>query len=342
VISPIEDTPAYNAGLKAGDTIIKVDGELTKDMSVTDAVKKIRGNKGTPVVLTIFRKGLEEAKDFKIIRDSIRLKTVLSKILENNIGFIRIKSFSNLTSKDFKNELNQLEKKKITGLIIDLRNNPGGLLDVAVEVASEFIEKGKLVVYTKGRVRDQNVEYSSSVLSPHNDYPLVVLVNSGSASASEIVAGAIQDQKKGIIVGTQTFGKGSVQSVIDLSDGSGLRLTTAKYYTPSGRSIHGKGVVPDIEVEEVITVSKDTLTFKPKVFREKDLDGFELNMPGTKEEMEEENKDKSINDPEKRKIEGQKTDEKENKDLTVRDNQLEEAINIIKVAKIFKENLMVK
>jgi len=247
VIAPLEGTPAERVGIQAGDRIVKVDGEPTKDMTLMEAVEKMRGPKGTRVTLTIMREGFTAPKDFTIIRDIIRIKSVKSRMLEDGIGYVRLIQFQERTGRDLAKALKALGKKDMKALVLDLRNNPGGLLDVAVEVAEQFLPPGKLVVYIKGR-EGERTEYVTQGNGAELDYPMVVLVNGGSASASEIVAGALQDWHRAVILGTRTFGKGSVQTVLPLSDGSGLRLTTAKYYTPKGRSIQTTGIVPDIEV----------------------------------------------------------------------------------------------
>lgn len=250
VVSPLEDTPAWKAGLKAQDRIVKIDDELTRDMTLTDAVKKMRGKPGEAVSLTILRESEKKLIDFKIVRDIIKIKDIkAAQILDSGVGYIRLVEFRQTTDTELRTVLARLEKEGMDSLILDLRNNPGGLLDVAVEVAEKFLEKGKKIVYTKGRKDSQTLEFFARSNSPFLTIPMVVLVNEGSASASEIVAGALQDHKRAIVLGTKSFGKGSVQTVIPLGDGSALRLTTSKYYTPSGREIHGKGIVPDIEVE---------------------------------------------------------------------------------------------
>lgn len=273
VISPIEDTPAWHAGIKAGDTITKVDGEPTKDMTISEAVKKMRGVPGTSVVITIMRKGFKEPRDFTIVRDIIKLKSVKSRILDDKVAYVRITSFQERTDADLRAAIKEMwaENDNLQGLILDLRNNPGGLLDQAVKVSGQFMDKGKLVVYTKGRKPSNNTEYTVRKSGARTDYPMVVLVNRGSASASEIVAGALQDWERAVILGSPTFGKGSVQTVIPLEDGSGLRLTTAKYYTPKGRSIQNTGIVPDIEVASATIKHKE---IAPNIHvKEKDLDG---------------------------------------------------------------------
>lgn len=268
VIAPIEDTPAYMAGIKAGDKILKIDGESTKNMSIQDAVSKMRGPKGKPVTLNIFREGWTEPKDIPIVRDIIKIKSVKSKMLKDDIGYIKLTQFQEMTSDDLTKALKNLKEKGMKSIILDLRNDPGGLLNSAVDVSGQFLPPKKLVVYIKGRTGDK-IEYFTEGDDPtYTDLPMVVLVNQGSASASEIVAGALKDWNRAVIVGVQTFGKGSVQTLIPLSDGAGLRLTTAKYYTPSGVSIQNVGITPDIVVKLEAKDGKGI-----SVIREKDLEG---------------------------------------------------------------------
>lgn len=268
VVSPIDDTPAFRAGLKAGDQILKIEKESTKDMPLMEAIKRLRGPKGTKVTLTIMRKGWTEPKEITITRDVIPIASVKYEKLPDGLGYIRIKSFQETTSQDLEKALRELEKAPggLRGLLLDLRNNPGGLLPQAIEVADKFISDG-LIVYTEGR--QERKEYRAHPEGTRKDFPMVVLVNGGSASASEIVAGALQDHGRAILLGSQTFGKGSVQSIYGpLEDGSGVRLTVAFYYTPKGRMIQAKGITPDVRVEE------DEWEYKPsskKVVREKDL-----------------------------------------------------------------------
>ncbi len=276
VIAPIEDTPAFKVGLKAGDKIVKIDGESTKDMGLHDAVTKMRGQKGTSVVITIIREGWKETKDFTIIRDIIKVKSVKSKVMEDKIGYVKINQFQEKTASDLENALSSLSKEGITALVLDLRNNPGGLLNSAVDVSSRFLPADKVVVSIKGRngekteYRTEEIKTTTPAAKPgiFNTIPMIVLVNEGSASASEIVAGALKDWNRAVVLGTQTFGKGSVQSVIPLSDGSGLRLTTARYYTPNGISIQTTGITPNIVVK---LESKNGAKEHP-VLREKDLE----------------------------------------------------------------------
>ncbi|MCM8780400.1 MAG: S41 family peptidase [Candidatus Omnitrophica bacterium] len=272
VVTPIEDTPAWKAGIKANDRIVKINNELTRDMSLTEAVKRLRGKPGESVNLVILRESERKLLEFKIVRDIIKIKDIKeARILEDGVGYIRLVEFRENTSKDMDEALNKLKKEGMVSLILDLRNNPGGLLDVAVNVTEKFIERGKLIVSTKGRKNTQNLEFFSRIENPLTDIPMAVLINEGSASGSEIVAGCLQDYKRAIIVGTRSFGKGSVQTIIPLSDGSALRLTTSKYFTPSGRQIHQNGVLPDIVVEE----GRIELASKEKTTLEKPTDIFE-------------------------------------------------------------------
>ncbi len=286
VISPIEDTPAWRAGIKAGDQIIKVDGEPTKDMTINEAVSKMRGVPGTSVTLSIMRKELKEPKDLSIVRDIIKLKSVKHSIIDEKVGYVRITSFQEHTDEDLDAALQDIWSgdRKLLGLILDLRNNPGGLLDEAVKVAGRFLDKEQLVVYTRGRKSSNNTEYTVRTSRGRTDYPMVVLVNRGSASASEIVAGALQDWERAVILGTPTFGKGSVQTVIALEDGSGLRLTTAKYFTPKGRSIQNTGIAPDIEVAAATIRLSETEA--DGHLREKDLEGHLPNETVDEEPLE--------------------------------------------------------
>ncbi|MDR7856555.1 S41 family peptidase [Tissierella sp.] len=248
VVSPIEDTPGERAGIKSGDKIIKVDGVEFLGENMDKAVKVMKGEPNTKVVLTIMRKdneGKNQVLDIEIIREMIRLVTVKSSIIDENIGYIKLTSFDDLTYKDFKTELDKLGKNNIEGLIIDLRNNPGGLLDICAQIADELLGEGD-IVYTETKSGER--EYLKSKKSMVN-YPLVLLVNNGSASASEILAGAIKDHNRGMLIGTTTFGKGVVQRIRDLQDGTGLKLTISEYFTPSGTNIHGIGIEPDIVVE---------------------------------------------------------------------------------------------
>ncbi len=247
VISPIEGTPADLAGVKAGDQIIKVDDISTRELSLMEAVNRMRGPKGSKVTLTILRESQPDPMTFVVVRDLIKIQSVRSKVLEPGIGYLRLTQFQEQSARDVARALDKLKEEKIHSLILDLRNNPGGLLTSAVEVSGQFLEPGKEVVSIKGR-EGRKEEHFSPGGATAGDFPMIVLVNEGSASASEIVAGALQDWGRAVVVGTTTFGKGSVQTILPLKDGSALRLTTAKYYTPKGRSIQNTGIEPDIVV----------------------------------------------------------------------------------------------
>ncbi len=284
VVSPIEGTPAYRAGIKAGDKIIRINGEATNEMTLSDAVKRIRGPKGTEVELTVSREGSEKPLVFKITRDVIPLKSVRAYRLTPEVGYIRISNFQSKTEGDLGEALNDLEQGgNLKGLVLDLRNNPGGLLNQAVKVSDLFLDSG-MIVSTKGRDESQNMEIFARDNGHERDYPIVALVNEGSASASEIVAGALQDNRRALILGTKTFGKGSVQTILPLSDGSGLRLTTARYYTPSGHSIQLKGIHPDIEMPFDPPEEKEGQEARPHFIREEDLKGHMRNDEGGGEE----------------------------------------------------------
>jgi len=319
IIAPIEDTPAHKAGVEAGDKIVKIDDESTKDISLHDAVSKLRGPKGTSVVITILREGLEDPKDISIIRDIIKLKSVKSKVIDEQIGYVKLTQFQEKTASDLKKALKDLSKKEINSMILDLRNNPGGLLKGAVDVTSQFLPAGKLVVYIKGRSGDKT-EFNTNNGNNYFDFPMIVLVNGGSASASEIVAGALQDWEKAVILGTQTFGKGSVQTVMPLSDGSAVRLTTARYYTPKGRSIQTTGITPDIAVK---LKAKEGVQTHP-VFREKDLDKhLDNDVNGDSETKKESDKESVEQVP--------------NKISDDNDAQLDRAVDLLKTWRVFKK-----
>ena len=252
VVAPMEDTPGFHAGVLSGDRILKIDGKSTEKLSLSDAVNRLRGKPGTEVTITIYRPAFTQPKDIKITRAVIKVDTVKDTngkrefpVGENGIGYIRITQFGEQTAGDLEKALAKLEGQELHGLILDLRGNPGGLLDQAVKVCEKFLPRGQLVVSTEGRVASQKSKYLATGRNPHPRIPMIILVNAGSASASEIVAGCLQDLDRAYIVGEQTFGKGSVQSILPLQDGSALRLTTAKYYTPSHRVIHEKGITPN-------------------------------------------------------------------------------------------------
>jgi carboxyl-terminal processing protease len=322
VVAPLEGTPADKAGIQANDQIVKIDDQPSQDMSLMDAVQKMRGPKGSKVKLTILRKGEKKPLEFDLTRDIIAIQSVRSRELEPGYGYVRISSFQSGTATDLRKAIDQLEKenKPMQGLILDLRNDPGGLLEQAVEVSDEFLDGG-LIVYTGGRLESQQMRFEAhkKPAKEHN-YPIVVLVNAGSASASEIVAGALQDHKRAIILGETTFGKGSVQTVIPLDDGSALRLTTSLYYTPSGRSIQAKGIVPDIIVKREAPPKEHENNNDDELrrIREKDLPRHMLNQkPDVKQK------------PDATLVESQK--------LIEEDNQLRRGLDLLKSYKIMAE-----
>lgn len=303
VIAPIDDTPAYKAGLKAGDRIVKINKDITRGITLLEAVKKLRGKAGTPVTVTVLREGEGKVLDFTITRDIIKVKSVKNpKILEDKIAYVKLSIFQERSARDLEDALVELEKQGMDSLILDLRNDPGGLLNVAAEVAGKFLPTGEMIVYTKGRNNKQEMEFRVKEKKPRTGYPMVVLVDQGSASGSEIVAGALQDHKRAVLVGMKTFGKGSVQTVIPLSDGSAIRLTTSKYYTPNGRSIHGQGIMPDIVVEFKSVKKEDLLKGDPEEVFERLKENPE--QPSVKKEEY--------------------------------DNQLQAAIDVIKTMRIYK------
>ena len=321
VIAPIEGTPAERAGIKAGDFIVKVDEDSTKEMTLMEAVQKMRGAKGTKVKLTVQREGTEEPLVFNLVREVIKIDSVKSKMLDNHIGYVRLSQFQEMTAKDLASALRKLKDAKMQSIVLDLRNNPGGLLTSAIETTELFIPPGKVVVSIKGRdTKKQKDEYQSGNKNPYDGYPMIVLVNEGSASASEIVSGALQDWGRAIVLGTPTFGKGSVQTILQLSDGSGLRLTTAKYYTPKGRSIQNIGITPDIIVKPVpVKGSAQT----PQVLREKDLERH-LKNEGAEPQPGKE-------------IQGQPAPSLNEAGQEAEDIQLQKAIDLLKTWEIFKE-----
>jgi carboxyl-terminal processing protease len=321
VIAPIEDTPADRAGIAAGDKILKINDEWTKDLTIEQAVDKMRGPKGTQVRLLILREGWDKPREFTITRDTIKVQSVKSKMLDNEIGYVKLIQFQGQTAVELEKALKGLEAKGMKKLILDMRNNPGGILDASVDVSGKFLTKDSLVVYLQGRQKTDRKDYLTTSSEPPRDYPIVVLVNTGSASASEIVAGALQDSKRALIVGTQTFGKGSVQTVFPLEDGGGIRLTTAKYYTPSGRSIQNVGITPDIEVK--LPTVKEPKDGEPVhvVVREKDLERH-LKNETVKEEKK---KERPAGGEEDFALEVMPKDEKD-------DIQVQKAIEILKTA----------
>jgi carboxyl-terminal processing protease len=313
VITPIEDTPAWKAGLMAGDRIVKIENELTKDLTLSDAVKKLRGIPGTPVTITILREKDFKLKDYTITREIIHIQDVKDvMILEDKIGYIRLTEFREDSHKEFRKGLDKLAGDGANSLLLDLRNNPGGLLNVAIDITEEFIKEGDIIVSTKGRRASQTIVTKSRASSNKIlDWPIVVLINQGSASGSEILAGALKDNKRAVVLGSQSFGKGSVQSVIPLPDGSGLRLTTSKYFTPSGISIHGKGITPDILIEREFPKEEDEQE-KRREDVEKIFEGVKTQEVPAPEKIKDENADK------------------EAKDRLLKDNQVQSAISVIK------------
>ena len=321
-VSPIEDTPAYKAGIRAGDQIVRINGELTKSMTLMDAVKKLRGKKGTRVTITIYRQGWPEPRDFVLVRDVIPLHSVRSMMLEPHLLYVRITNFQANTTRDFVQALNRAGKQhSLDGLLLDLRDNPGGLLDQAIKVADVFIDRG-IIVSTRGRDPEQNMRFEAHKGNSRYSFPLVVLVNGGSASASEIVAGALQDHKRAIIVGTETFGKGSVQTIIPMPNGAGIRLTTARYYTPSGRSIQETGILPDVIIPFTIPAKAGKQPRQWSI-REKDLPHHFTNKAGKRDGKDGE--------------EEQGQEKKKVAERLSRDNQLRTAYIILKSLKIMLE-----
>ncbi len=324
VVSPIEGTPAYVAGMKAGDKIIKVEGESTLDMSLMEAVKKIRGPEGTVINLTVFREGEEKPLEFAIKRGVIPLKSVRYLFLTPDIGYVRVSNFQSNTAEELSKALEALEEGgNLKGLVLDMRNNPGGLLSQAIDVSEMFLDSG-IIVSTKGRTGSHDIEARAHKNSKPRAYPMIVLVNGGSASAAEIVAGALQDNKRALILGSRTFGKGSVQTILPLSDGSGLRLTTARYYTPSGKSIQSSGIAPDIEIT-FIAPDKEPKKKTPRFIREEDLKGHMVGEGGEKE----------TKDPKKSETEKEK--EKKAEELLEKDNQVRQALQLLKSWTVFSK-----
>lgn len=274
VIAPIDDTPADRAGVKAGDLIIKLDDKSVKGLTLEEAVKLMRGKKGSDIILTIVREGEDAPLALTLTRDVIRVRSVRNRVLEPDYGYVRISNFQSKTTRGLIDALESLKKKnegELKGLVLDLRNNPGGVLTGAVGVSDIFLKDKELIVYTEGRVEDSELKYSASTGDSLNGAPLVVLINQGSASASEIVAGAMQDHERATIIGTTSFGKGSVQTILPLNDSTALKLTTARYYTPLGRSIQSEGIVPDILLKEEGSSEEESSALS--IISESDLEG---------------------------------------------------------------------
>ena len=315
VISPIDDTPAFKAGVKPGDLIIEIDGGSVKGLSLNQAVDLMRGKVGEPILLSIARKGENGPLEIKIVRAKIKVKSVKYEIIHENYAYIKISSFQNKTGKslyDAISDLNTKSKGNIKGYVIDMRNNPGGVLGASVDVSDAFIEGKKKLVFTKGRSEDAMYEFTSNNIDLAEGKPIVVLINGGSASASEIVAGALQDHKRAIVMGTQSFGKGSVQTILPITSKTAVKITTARYYTPNGRSIQAKGITPDIIVKErELSASLDN-----KMLKESDLKGHLKNTDKKKNENIREAQDKRLE----------------------KDYQLSEAINLLKGLNIMSLN----
>ena len=320
VISPIDDTPASRAGIQASDLIIKLDEKTVKGMTLNDAVKIMRGKPNTDIVLTVAREGESKPLIFTITREIIRVKSVKTRMLEPGFGYVRISNFQSRTTSDLLKAVSDLQKEQnLEGLVLDLRNNPGGVLNGAVGVSDAFIDSG-LIVYTEGRIKDSSHRYTATPGDSLNGAPLVVLINGGSASASEIVAGAMQDHKRAIIVGTKSFGKGSVQTIQELHNGSAVKLTTARYFTPNGRSIQAKGIEPDITLS-TLKISANAEKAR-QGFSENDLNG-RLNNPngdGGSSESKKETDSEPASD-----------------NLAETDFQLFEALNLLKGLRIMNQ-----
>jgi carboxyl-terminal processing protease len=329
VVSPIEDTPAAKAGIQPGDQIFKIEDEFTKDMSLVDAVKKMRGLKGTKINLTIKREGVADLVEFSLVRDIIRVQSVRSRNLEPGYGYIRLAQFQERSDRDLQRALEKFaaEKSGIKGLVLDLRNNPGGLLTQAVRVSDLFLESG-MIVYTEGRIEAQKQKYFAQKDGTWTDFPVVVLVNGGSASASEIVAGALQDHKRAVVLGTKTFGKGSVQTILPLDDNSALRLTTARYFTRAGLSIQATGIVPDIVLDNAAVDGKTEPARRPGI-REENLPGH-LNNPQQSPNSQQEQLDK---EREKQIPSLAPTGD----DTIDKDTQLKRALDLLKSWDVFKQ-----
>jgi carboxyl-terminal processing protease len=280
VVAPIEDTPAARAGVEPEDQIIKIEDEYTKDMTLVEAVRKMRGPKGTKVRITLRRERTPDFIDLTLTREVIKIQSVKARLLERGYGYLRITQFQERTASDLQKALEKIEAEDghLSGLVLDLRNNPGGLLTQAIKVADAFLDGG-LIVYTEGRLENQRQKYFAHKAASHIEYPVVVLVNGGSASASEIVAGALQDHKRALVLGTQTFGKGSVQTILPLDDKSAIRLTTARYYTPNGRSIQATGITPDIIMENVLAAVAEAEQPGRTTVREENLPGHFVPTP---------------------------------------------------------------
>jgi len=326
VISPIDDTPAFRAGLESGDLIIRLDGKSVKGMTLNDAVKIMRGDPGTDIKLTVIREGADRPLPFTVTRDIISVQSVKSRILEPDYGYIRISNFQSKTARDLVSELSNLKKEnknELKGLVLDLRNNPGGVLSAAADVSDAFINEGKLV-YTQGRIANSAFEFNAKPGDIMNGSPVVVLINGGSASASEIVAGALQDHHRAIIMGSKSFGKGSVQTIQELRSGGAVKITTARYFTPSGRSIQGEGITPDIILDRYDI--KDSETDTSLHIKESDLTGSISNPTKSQEAIK------------KAEAEGKKAEEEKPHLKASKDFQLYEALLLLKGLNILNKS----
>jgi carboxyl-terminal processing protease len=329
VVSPIEDTPAFKAGVQPGDMIFKIEDDFTKDMTLVDAVKRMRGPKGTKINLSIKREGNPELINFTLTRDTIRVQSVRNRTLEPGYGYIRLAQFQERSDRDLQKALEKMagEKGGLKGLVLDLRNNPGGLLTQAVRVSDLFLDSG-LIVYTDGRIESQKQKFFAQKEASLMDFPIVVLVNGGSASASEIVAGALQDHKRAVVLGTKTFGKGSVQTILPLDDNSALRLTTARYFTPKGRSIQATGIVPDIIVESTPQQDGKGDDRKRPSLREENLPGHLQNQQQTPSSQEQLDREREKQIPSSAPTGDETIDN---------DAQLKRALDLLKSWDVFKQ-----
>jgi len=323
VVTPIDDTPAAKAGIKPGDLIIRLDDTPVKGMSLNDAVDIMRGKPGSKLLLTIIREGADKPLKVELTRAIIKVESVRQKMLEPGYGYVRISTFQSRTGASLREAISELKKEnngKLNGMVLDLRNNPGGVLDAAVDVSDAFITKG-MIVYTEGRIADSEQKFHATPDDLLKGAPLIVLVNGGSASASEIVAGALQDQKRAIILGSKTFGKGSVQTVMPLTNETAVKMTTARYFTPSGRSIQAEGIVPDIEINGVRVASVEESEFTP--LRERDLAHHLENGDEVTEQPVTENTDDAEKTDENAEAEAEQP-------LEVSDYVLSQALNLLK------------
>ena len=322
VISPIDDTPAQRAGIKAGDLVIRLDDTPVKGLTLKEAVDIMRGTPGTSILLTVVREGEGKPLKIEIVRDIIKVTSVKDKLLGEHYGYVRITQFQSNTGENLTDALAKLKeesKDSLRGLVLDLRNNPGGVLSAAVDVADTFLDSG-LIVYTEGRTENSQARFNAMPGDALNGLPIVVLINVGSASASEIVAGALQDHKRAVLMGTRSFGKGSVQTVIPLKDGNALKLTTARYYTPSGRSIQAEGIEPDVETEEMKLASAEQPEFDP--IKEASLAGHLDNTDANAAEKS---------------ADSEATEKKRRADLARSDFQLYEALNLLQGLYLLKQ-----